>query len=77
MLDHMNMAKSSYYYYQKQQQLQDKYQDIKKLISEIYNKHKGRFGYRRITLEINNKGILINHKTVLRLMRLFRFEKFN
>lgn len=70
MLSHMNMAKSSYYYYEKQQQVQDKYQDIKKLISKIYNKHKGRFGYRRITLEINNKGILINHKTVLRLMRL-------
>ena len=64
------MARSSYYYYEKKQKLADKYIDIKKLIEQIYHQHKGRFGYRRITLEIRNKGILINHKTVLRLMKL-------
>ena len=70
MLNHMNMAKSSYYYYEKKDQTQDKYSAIKELIKQIYNKHKGRFGYRRITLEIRNKGFLINHKTVLRLMKV-------
>ncbi|WP_244881902.1 IS3 family transposase, partial [Flavobacterium chungangense] len=70
MLKHMNMARSSYYYYEKKQQTADKYRYIKSLIKQIYHLHKGRFGYRRITLEINNKGILINHKTVLRLMKL-------
>ena len=64
------MARSSYYYYEKKQQAADKYRDIKSLIKQIYNQHKGRFGYRRITLEIKNKGVLINHKTVLRLMNL-------
>jgi putative transposase len=39
------------------------------LINEIYHYHKGRYGYRRITLEINKRGPLINHKTVLKLMR--------
>lgn len=39
------------------------------MIKSIYHKHKGRYGYRRITNEINNKGIIINHKTVLRLMK--------
>jgi putative transposase len=38
------------------------------LINEIYHYHKGRYGYRRITLEINKRGLLINHKTVLKLM---------
>ena len=66
----MNMARSIYYYYEKKQQAADKYRDIKSLIKQIYNQHKGRFGYRRITLEIKNKGVLINHKTVLRLMNL-------
>ncbi|QTD39293.1 IS3 family transposase [Polaribacter batillariae] len=42
---------------------------MKQLIFKIYHYHKGRFGYRRITLEINKKGFLINHKTVLKLMR--------
>ncbi|WP_395056046.1 IS3 family transposase, partial [Flavobacterium sp.] len=40
------------------------------LIKFIYHKHKGRYGYRRITDELNNKGLVINHKTVLRLMKL-------
>ena len=66
----MNMARSSYYYYEKKHHIIDKYRDIKLLIQQIYHQHKGRFGYRRITLEIKNKGVLINHKTVLRLMKL-------
>ena len=63
------MARSSYYYHHKKSLLRDKYNDIKQLINQIYHFHKGRFGYRRITLEINKRGIVINHKTVLKLMR--------
>ena len=63
------MARSSFYYYQKQNKLPDKYKAIKKLIKSIYHKHKGRYGYRRITDELQNQGIVINHKTVLRLMK--------
>lgn len=64
------MARSSFYYHQKQTKLPDKYKTIKELIQSIYNKHKGCYGYRRITDELQNKGIIINHKTVLRLMKL-------
>ena len=64
------MAKSTYYYYHKKSQVKDKYQEIKEWIKSIYHQHKGRLGYRRITLEIRNKGFVINHKTVLRLMKV-------
>ena len=70
LLNQANMARSSFYYHQKQCKSSDKYQVIKELIKSIYHKHKGRYGYRRITDELNNKGIIINHKTVLRLMKL-------
>ena len=40
------------------------------MIKQIYHRHKGRLGYRRITLLLKEKGILINHKTVLRLMKI-------
>ncbi len=66
----MNMARSSYYYYQKSEQITDKHKEIKELITQIYHRHKGRFGYRRITLAIRQKGIFINHKTVFRLMKI-------
>ena len=48
----------------------DKYADIKTQITEIYHKHKGRYGYRRITLELRKTGTLINHKTVQMLMKV-------
>lgn len=64
------MARSTFYYYQNQSKLPDKYSKIKELIKSIYYKHKGRYGYRRITDEMKNKGFTINHKTVLKLMKL-------
>lgn len=68
------MARSTFYYYQKQSELPDKYSVIKELIKSIYHNHKGRYGYRRITDEIKNKGLIINHKTVLRLMKLLELK---
>ena len=70
LLNQTNMARSSFYYYQKHNKLPDKYKEIKELIKSIYHKNKGRYGYRKITDELQNKGIIINHKTVLRLMKL-------
>lgn len=37
-------------------------------IRAIYDEHQGRYGYRRITLELANQGEAINHKRVQRLM---------
>lgn len=82
LLNCVNMVRSTYYYYEKKGLLKDKYQEIKQLIKQIYDHHKGRLGYRRITLLIRKKGILINHKTVLRLMKflglksLIRIKKY-
>ena len=82
LLNCMKMVRSSYYYYEKRSQIVDKYKDIKELIKQIYNHHKGRLGYRRITLVIRQKRIIINHKTVLRLMKvlglksLIRLKKY-
>jgi len=56
LLDQTNMARSSFYYHKKQSKLPDKYKEIKELIKSIYQKHKGRYGYRRITDELYNKG---------------------
>ena len=38
-------------------------------IIDIFYTHKGRYGYRRITLELTNRGYHINHKKVKRLMK--------
>ena len=46
----------------------DKYEEAKTEITAIYHENKGRYGYRRITTTLHNRGIHLNHKTVQRLM---------
>lgn len=65
------MARSTFYYYlKKYKSNHDKYHKIKKEIFNIFNENKGRYGYRRITLELKNRGFNINHKTVSKLMNV-------
>ena len=47
----------------------DKYAEAKAEITSIYHENKGRYGYRRITTALHNRGIHLNHKTVQRLMK--------
>ena len=61
-------ARSTFYYQYKALQVGDKYADVKARIRAIYDQHKGRYGYRRITAMLRQQGGLINHKTVQRLM---------
>lgn len=62
------MVRSSFYYHLKALKVVDKYEQIKLEIQKIYHKHFGRYGYRRITIELRKIGHLINHKTVRKLM---------
>jgi putative transposase len=62
------LARSTFYYQQKALLAADKYADLKSHIRTIYARHKGRYGYRRITATIQQMGTLVNHKTVQRLM---------
>ena len=63
------MARSTYYYYLKHP-VKDKYECEKQEITEIFNTHKSRYGYRRILNVMRSKGYVINHKTVLKIMKL-------
>ena len=62
------LARSTFYYQQKAAQVCDKHQALKKQIGTIFARHKGRYGYRRITATIRQLGKKVNHKTVQSLM---------
>lgn len=64
------MARSTFYYHLNKSRQLDKYLSEKEEIKNIYHEHKGRYGYRRITIEMKIRGYRINHKTVLKLMRV-------
>ena len=62
------LARSTFYYQQKVARAGDRHSDLKDQIAAIYAQHKGRYGYRRITASIRKDGVMVNHKTVQRLM---------
>ena len=43
--------------------------EVRSRIQEIAVEHRRRYGYRRITAELRRRGMLVNHKRVLRIMR--------
>lgn len=68
------MARSTYYYYLKKLNNGDKYAAVKEEIQLIFDENYGRYGYRRITMELHNRGYKINHKTVQRLMKTLNLK---
>ena len=62
------MPRSTYYYQERAIKAPDPYADLKDAILRIYNEHHRRYGYRRITAQLNNEGVIVNHKTVHKLM---------
>ena len=70
LLKAIKLARSTYYYHLKQLDKPDKDQELKAEIQSIYCEHKGNYGYRRMTLELRNRGFVVNHKKVQRLMKV-------
>lgn len=63
------LARSTYYNIVNSWKQPDPDRKWKRRIIFIYHRHKGRFGYRRITDVLKEKGHKINRKKVLRIMR--------
>lgn len=74
LLKAIKLARSTYYYHLKQLDKPDKDQELKAEIQSIFIEHKGNYGYRRIHLELRNRGYLVNHKRVQRLMEVFNLQ---
>jgi putative transposase len=43
--------------------------EVRSVIQQITVEHRRRYGYRRITAELRRRGMLVNHKRVLRILR--------
>lgn len=69
LLEIAQLPRATFYYHLKREKMPDKYEAAKAEITAIYHENKGRYGYRRITAELHKRNLLINHKTVQRLMK--------
>lgn len=63
------LPRATYYYHVKRMKSENKYAEVEEQITNIFHENCGRYGYRRITMELHNRGYCINHKTVRRLMK--------
>lgn len=63
------LPRSTYYWHVKADDRRERYEGELLRIAALFHYHKGRYGYRRITLALRNEGYGINHKTVRKLMR--------
>lgn len=55
------------------------HQELEDSILSIFEENKGNYGYRRVHLELKNRGYKVNHKAVQRIMRKLGLKgsKFN
>ncbi len=74
LLKAIKLARSTYYYHLKQLDKLDKNQELKAEIQSIFIEHKGNYAYRRIYLELRNRGYLVNHKRVQGLMKVLNLQ---
>ncbi|KSN19108.2 IS3 family transposase [Pseudomonas aeruginosa] len=64
------LSRSTFYYHLKAQGLADKSAELKAKIGAVYQRHQGRYGYRRVTADLRSAGEWVNHKRVQRLMQM-------
>ena len=62
------LPRSTFYYQLSLLGKDDKHSELKETIKAVYVRHKGRYGYRRVTAAVRQSGKRVNHKLVQRLM---------
>jgi transposase InsO family protein len=63
------LPRSSYYYHLGHLHEPEKHSGEQEAIRQICVEKKGRYGYRRVTIELHHRGIQTNHKLVMKLMK--------
>jgi transposase InsO family protein len=69
LLEVVALPKSVFYYWDKARHKPDKQAPVKQLIKTIFDRHKARYGYRRVAQELRHRGQQLHANTVRRLMK--------
>lgn len=64
----VGIPEATYHYHVKNFGREDSDKVLKKIIIDLFKKFHERYGYKRITRELNKLGYVINHKKVYRIM---------
>jgi transposase InsO family protein len=63
------VSRAGFYRSLQEQQPQQEEMEVRSAIQQVVLEHRRRYGYRRVTAELRRRGMLVNHKRVVRLMR--------
>jgi putative transposase len=64
-----DVSRASYYRHLSETAPEEAEMAARTAIQEVVVTHRRRYGYRRVTMELRRRGMAINHKRVLRIMR--------
>ena len=73
----LEISRASYYKWKNREIPQEELRNrqLMEIIQEVYDQHKGIYGYRRMTIYLNYYlGCAVNHKRVYRLMRILSLK---
>jgi putative transposase len=69
MRDLAGVSRASFYRSLREQRPVEEEMEVRSVIQQIALGHRQRYGYRRITAELRRRGMAVNHKRVLRVLR--------
>jgi putative transposase len=69
MCELIRVSRASFYRSLKEQGPAEEETEVRSTIQQIALEHRRRYGYRRICAELRRRGMQVNHKRVLRMMR--------
>jgi putative transposase len=62
------VSRAGFYRFLQQRHSGEEDMEVRSTIQQIVLEHRRRYGYRRVTVELRRRGMVVNHKRVLRLM---------
>jgi transposase InsO family protein len=69
LLTEVGLPRSSYFYHRARLGAADRYADVRRTISEIFERNHRCYGYRRIQASLSKLSVIISEKVVQRLMK--------
>src|SRR5262245_41600517 len=63
------VSRRSFYRSLKEKRPVEEETEVRSIIQQIALEHRRRYGYRRMTAELRRRGMQVNHKRVVRIMR--------
>ena len=69
LLKYFHLARATFYYHVKKMSKPDKYQSLRNMIHQIFDESHETYGYRRVQMILDTKGIHYAPETIRRIMR--------